>query len=70
MPPKEKKGGGINIEDLIIKAHKLQPRVYRLRDFEPETLKKYCLKLEKPLILFMGAGDIWRYAEKFSETLR
>ena len=64
------KGGGINIEDLIIKAHKLQPRVYRLRDFEPETLKKYCLKLEKPLILFMGAGDIWRYAEKFSETLR
>ena len=64
------KGGDINIEDLIIKAHKLQPRIYRLRDFEPETLKKYCLKLEKPLILFMGAGDIWRYAEKFSETLR
>jgi len=63
------KGGGINIEDLIIKAHKLQPRVYRLRDFEPETLKKYCLKLEKPLILFMGAGDIWRYAEKFAELI-
>ena len=63
------KGGDINIEDLIIKAHKLQPRIYRLRDFEPETLKKYCLKLEKPLILFMGAGDIWRYAEKFAELI-
>lgn len=61
--------GEVSIEDLIIKTHKKSPRVYRLRDFEIKDLKHYASKLRKPLMIFMGAGDVWKKAEKLSSIL-
>ena len=57
------KNESIKIEDLINLAKEYHQNAFNFSDFDA---KKFFGKL---LFVFMGAGDIWRAAEKLSKSL-
>lgn len=62
--------GEVKLEDLMAAAGKYHPRVYRFRDFTlPSFLEFVQENLKDPLIIFMGAGDIWQRARELDGLL-
>lgn len=64
---------GSNVADLLGELTALTKRhhnnVYRLKDLSQAAFLRIVAKYPKPLLIFMGAGDIWKKAESLSRSL-
>src|SRR3989344_2700565 len=56
------KPGEINLENLIAETKKFHKKVFRLQSLE--ELLNFAKRYPNPLLIFMGAGDIWQKARK------
>ncbi len=66
---REKKGE-VSLEDLISETKKYHRQVYRFRDYTLPSFLKFILQnIKDPLIIFMGAGDIWQKARELAKLL-
>jgi UDP-N-acetylmuramate--alanine ligase len=61
------KSGDITIDDLILETKKVHQKVYKLSEFSSKKLLEIAMKEKNPLIILMGAGDIWQKAKKLAE---
>ncbi|MDP3785007.1 MAG: cyanophycin synthetase [bacterium] len=60
--------GKVGLEDLISETKKYHRRVYRFRDFTLASFLEFILaNVKDPLIIFMGAGDIWQKARELGQ---
>lgn len=61
------KPGEINLEHLIAETKKFHKQVFRLQSLE--ALLSFAKRHDRPLLIFMGAGDIWQKAKSLSSLL-